>query len=74
MDNNDQLSEALFKRTLNNIYELLERIHIKTNHSASLTAKDQEGIKKFYEVLVLINKRSKNKKVIPFIIHNIGNT
>jgi hypothetical protein len=66
------LGVALYKRTLNNIYELLERIHLKGD-GGILSTTDEEGVKKFYQTLILINKRSKRKKNIPFICHKTGN-
>ncbi len=71
---NDDLSLALYKRTLNNIYELLERIHLKDRPEHFLNTKDDEGLQKFTKALILINKRSAIKRPIPFICHKTGNT
>lgn len=65
-------TDWIYKRTLNNIYELLERIYIKGDDTADHSF-NEDGVNRFYKILILINKKSKVQRKIPFICNKIGN-
>lgn len=65
-------SKTVYDRTLHNIYELLERIYLKENDPIK-NVKNEEGVIKFYKILMILGKKTKNKKQIPFICRKMGN-
>lgn len=65
-------NKIVYKRTLNNIYQLLERLYLKDGTMED-NAKNEEGVKRFYQILILLNKKSKDKRQIPFICRTMGN-
>ena len=81
MDNKD-VNYSLLVRTVNNMYELLDRLLLEPDYNKVKLSKFNEdelkrGISKFREVMVLISNNNKLKKGygfnIPFVIYIEGN-